>query len=88
MTSDALQILGVLFGPVWRLFTCFEIPGTHSTPAEWFFFVMFFNFLWRFLGRIFDTVIGAGSPDVKSAPEIPLSNRPWSNTALPSGKKR
>lgn len=66
MTSDALQILQVLFGSVWTLFVSFEIPGTHATPAEWFFFVMFFSFLWRFLGRIFDTSVGAAERGIRS----------------------
>lgn len=35
MTSDALQVLSFVFTTIWRLFTSFEIPGTHTTPAAW-----------------------------------------------------
>lgn len=35
MTSDALQILSFVFSSIWQLFTSFEIPGTHTTPAGW-----------------------------------------------------
>lgn len=35
MTADGLQVLSFIFSSCWRLFTCFEIPGTHTTPAEW-----------------------------------------------------
>ena len=51
MTQDALLILGLLFGPIWSLFTSWEIPGTHMTPAEWGFFLLTVSFLFRFIKR-------------------------------------
>lgn len=40
MTRDALLVLGSLFRTIWQLFTSWEIPGTHVSPAEWAFFVL------------------------------------------------
>lgn len=53
MTQDALLILATLFGPIWSLFTSWEIPGTHMTPAEWGFFLLTVTLLLRFLKRLF-----------------------------------
>lgn len=35
LTRDGLSILTFVFRTVWQMFTSFEIPGTHTTPAEW-----------------------------------------------------
>lgn len=40
MTSDAIQILKLIFGVIWSIFSSFEIPGTHTTPAEFGFFML------------------------------------------------
>lgn len=53
MTQDALLILGALFGSIWSLFTSWEIPGTHMTPAEWSFFLLTASLLLRFLKGLF-----------------------------------
>lgn len=34
MTSDGILVLRTVFVVIWSLFTSFEIPGTHTTPAE------------------------------------------------------
>lgn len=49
MTSDALLVLQTLFGMIWRLFTSWKIPGTNTTPAAWFLFVVFAVTSLRFL---------------------------------------
>lgn len=51
MTSDAVATLTVLFGSIWRLFTSWDIPGTHTTPAGWFLFLAFVGIILRFIGR-------------------------------------
>lgn len=40
MTADAVMVFEMLFGTIWTLFTSWEIPGTHMSPAEWAFFVL------------------------------------------------
>lgn len=40
MTSDGLAVLSFLFQTIWRLFTSWTIPGTHTTPAAWFMFML------------------------------------------------
>lgn len=38
MTSDGIQVLSFIFQTIWRLFTSWQIPGTHTTPAAWMMF--------------------------------------------------
>lgn len=40
MTSDGYAIVTTLFSEVWRFFTSWNIPGTNTTPAAWFMFIM------------------------------------------------
>lgn len=42
MTSDALQIVRLVFSQVWRLFTEWYVPGTNVTPAGWALFMLSF----------------------------------------------
>lgn len=51
MTSDAVLVVQVLFTSIWSLFTSFEIPGTHTTPAEFALFSMLFVFVLRVVRR-------------------------------------
>lgn len=52
MTKDAFAVVQCLFNTIWRLFTSFEVPGTHFTPASWAFFCLFFVLFFRFLGKM------------------------------------
>lgn len=52
VTSAALSILQVIFQTIWRFFNSWYIPGTHATPASWFFFLAFAGIILRFLGRV------------------------------------
>lgn len=40
MTTDAFLILKAWIDGIWKLFTCWYIPGTRFTPAQWFFFLL------------------------------------------------
>lgn len=40
MTSDAVAVVKLLFDTIWKLFTMWNIPGTHTSPAEWFVFLI------------------------------------------------
>lgn len=55
MSPDGLVALAALFGPIWSLFTSWEIPGTHMTPAEWGFFLLTAALLLRFIKRASDS---------------------------------
>lgn len=54
MTADALSVLGLLFGTIWKLFTSFRIPGTDVTPAGWILFTLFVPVVIRLLKRFID----------------------------------
>lgn len=41
MTADALLVIQTLFGSIWSLFTSWAIPGTNTTPAGMFVFLLF-----------------------------------------------
>lgn len=49
MTSDGLLVVQFIFSTIWRLFTSFEIPGTHATPAEFALFSISFVLAIRLL---------------------------------------
>lgn len=49
MTADAILVLQTLFRSIWRLFTSWKIPGTGTTPGQWFLFVMMAIVSLRFL---------------------------------------
>ena len=40
MTSDAILVLDCLFSTIWSLFTSWYIPGTQTTPAQFFLFLI------------------------------------------------
>lgn len=40
MTSDAILVLDCLFTTIWQLFTSWYIPGTETTPAQFFLFLI------------------------------------------------
>lgn len=52
MSSDAVLVLRCVFGTIWSLFSCFEIPGTHTTPAEFAFFALGFSLAIKIARRI------------------------------------
>lgn len=49
MTTDALLVLRALFSMIWRLFTSWYIPGTHTTPAAWAFFSLSTLLIFKFI---------------------------------------
>ena len=51
MTMDAAAILLSIFSTIWRLFTSWYIPGTHTTPAAFFLFLGFAGIILRFVAR-------------------------------------
>lgn len=58
MTSDALASVQMLFSSIWSLFTGWNLPGTHMSPAEWAFFALFLVILFKFVSRLFNTSVG------------------------------
>lgn len=52
MTSDAILVLGSLFGVIWRLFTSWYFPGTNVTPAVAFMFLLAAALGLRFIRRL------------------------------------
>lgn len=52
MTNDALSVVSVLFGSIFRLFTSWYIPGTNVTPAVAFFGILFISVVFRFLVHV------------------------------------
>lgn len=66
MTSDALLVLQTLFGMIWRLFTSWKIPGTGTTPAAWFLFVIMAVLSLRFLKTILPGLVGFLNKNGKS----------------------
>lgn len=40
MTSDAILVVKCLFSTIWSLFTSWYIPGTQTTPAQFFLFLI------------------------------------------------
>lgn len=86
MTSDALLVLHCLFGSVWRLFTSWHIPGTHTTPAAFFMFIgvcgLALKFLYRVSGIAPDVGLGVSIGQPSSTPDLPsnapaLGTRAW-----------
>lgn len=52
MTADALIVVQTVFSAIWRLFTSWKIPGTGTTPAAWFLFVVMAVLALRFLKTV------------------------------------
>lgn len=52
MTYDAITILQMVFQLIWRLFTSWYIPGTHTTPAAFILYLAFAGIILRFIGRV------------------------------------
>lgn len=71
MTSDALLVVQTVFSAIWRLFTSWRIPGTGTTPAQWFLFVIMAVLALRFLKTILPGLV----PDPKSARKTSSSTR-------------
>lgn len=53
MTDDALSVVSLLFGSVFRLFTSWYIPGTNVTPAVAFFGILFIAIMFKIVGHVF-----------------------------------
>lgn len=64
MSSDAILVLQCVFGSIWSLFSCFEIPGTHTTPAEFAFFALGFALALRIARRIIFVPVDDGPPSM------------------------
>lgn len=61
MTRDAILVVQTLFHVIWSLFTEWKIPGTDTTPAGWFMFVLMTGLTLRFLKSILPGILGAVS---------------------------
>lgn len=55
MLQDAIDILSLVFSSIWKLFSSFWIPGTHTTPAEWAIFSLALVFLVRIVRSFFNS---------------------------------
>lgn len=53
MTADALAVVQVLFTSLWRLFTEWYIPGTHTTPGMFILFCFAAALSINFIKRLF-----------------------------------
>lgn len=65
MTADALAVVQVLFGTIWRLFTSWRIPGTHTTPAAFICYMLVCGLALRFVQRLFSISSSDDNPDGK-----------------------
>ncbi len=65
MTRDALTVVKMLFTSIWSLFTSWNFPGTHMSPAEWAFFMLFIVVLFKFLSRVTNTTVGATEREIR-----------------------
>lgn len=61
MTSDALSVVQCLFESIWSIFTSWHIPGTATTPAAFFIFVLFACLGLRLVKRLFSSSSGGDS---------------------------
>lgn len=61
MTQDGILVLNFLFSTIWRLFTSFEIPGTHTTPAEWALFSLLAVLVFRLIVMLLGLPSGEAS---------------------------
>lgn len=66
MTSDALLVVQTLFSTIWRLFTTWSIPGTNTTPAAFFIFLLFASFVLRYIVKIITGAATVGSMHSRS----------------------
>lgn len=68
MTSDGIAVVRFLFTTIWRLFTSFQIPGTHTTPAEWALFSLLAVYVFKLISNILGISLGeSGSSSRKSS---------------------
>lgn len=59
MTSDGILVLRMLFQLIWKLFTSWYIPGTHTTPAAFAMFMLTAGLILRSIKSIFGSA-GSG----------------------------
>lgn len=52
MTDDALSVVSLLFGSVFRLFNSWYIPGTNVTPAVALFGILFITVMFKIAGHV------------------------------------
>lgn len=52
MTSDAILVVKCLFKNIWSLFTSWYIPGTETTPAQFFLFLILASLSITFVVRM------------------------------------
>ena len=52
MTSDAIMVVECLFSTIWSLFTSWYIPGTQTTPAQFFLFLILVSLSITFVVRM------------------------------------
>ena len=60
MTQDGLLVLQALFSIIWRFFTSWYIPCTHTTPAMFFLFLGVAAISLRFVQRVTMTYYSHG----------------------------
>lgn len=53
MTQDGLDFLTWFFPTIWQFFTSWKIPGTGTTPASWFFFLIVAGLVLNLLPQLF-----------------------------------
>lgn len=63
MTVDGLLVVRAIFSMIWKLFTSWYIPGTHTTPAAFAIFLLVAGLILRsakfLLGGV-GTMMGKG----------------------------
>lgn len=52
MTEDAWLVVRFIFATIWKYFTMWYIPGTHTTPAALFLFLGVTGIVLRFVMRV------------------------------------
>lgn len=75
MTTDAVEIVRLLFEVVWRLFSSWYIPGTHVTPADFFLFLILAGMGLKFLKSLLGLGGGINDAYVKSMQNYAGSGR-------------
>ena len=64
MTSDAIMVVKCLFSTIWSLFTSWYIPGTQTTPAQFFLFLIMVSMSITFVIRLVTFNPGISSSSV------------------------
>lgn len=63
MTADALKVLQLIFTTVWSFFNGWYIPGTNTTPAQFFLFLTAAFITIRFIKRLVTVDVSGNSKE-------------------------